>query len=112
MPGVNILHSEAVKEWGFHPTVLVVGIVIAAVILGRYFFSNYRWLTIEDVLLAIAEALIIVSVITIYSGAIVPEDGDTIRYKVTIDADVSMTEFYEKYEIISQDGKIFTVEEK
>lgn len=33
-------------------------------------------------------------------------------YKVTIDESVSMVEFYERYEIIDQDGLIFTVYEK
>ena len=34
------------------------------------------------------------------------------EYKVTIDESVSMTEFYEKYEVIDQEGLIFTVKEK
>lgn len=34
------------------------------------------------------------------------------QYKVTISDEVSMTEFYEHYEVIEQDGKIFTVREK
>ena len=37
---------------------------------------------------------------------------DHIEYKVTISDDVSLTEFYEKYEIIEQDGKIYTVKER
>ena len=34
------------------------------------------------------------------------------QYQVTISDEVSMTEFYEHYEVIEQDGKIFTVREK
>lgn len=34
------------------------------------------------------------------------------QYKVTISDEVSMTEFYKHYEVIEQDGKIFTVKEK
>lgn len=34
------------------------------------------------------------------------------QYKVTISDEVPMTEFLERYEIIEQDGKIFTVIEK
>jgi hypothetical protein len=34
------------------------------------------------------------------------------QYKITISDEVSMTEFYEHYEVIEQDGKIFTVREK
>ena len=35
-----------------------------------------------------------------------------IKYKVTISEEVSMTEFYEKYEIIDVDGAIYTIREK
>ena len=31
------------------------------------------------------------------------------KYKVTIDDTVSLNEFYEKYEIIDQEGKIYTI---
>ena len=34
------------------------------------------------------------------------------QYKVVIDDSVSMNEFIEKYEIIDQEGKIYTVREK
>lgn len=34
------------------------------------------------------------------------------QYKVTINDSVSMTEFLDKYEIIDQDGKIYTVRER
>ena len=35
-----------------------------------------------------------------------------IQYKVTIDETVSMVEFMDKYEIIDQEGKIYTVRER
>ncbi len=34
------------------------------------------------------------------------------EYKVTISDEVSMNEFYERYEVIEQDGKIYTVRER
>ena len=34
------------------------------------------------------------------------------EYKVTISDEVSLNEFYERYEVIKQEGKIFTVREK
>ena len=34
------------------------------------------------------------------------------HYKVLISDEVSMNEFYDKYEIIEQDGKIFEIKEK
>ena len=40
-----------------------------------------------------------------------PTDYET-HYKVLISDEVSMNEFYNKYEIIEQDGKIFEIKEK
>jgi hypothetical protein len=34
------------------------------------------------------------------------------QYKVTVSEEVSMVEFLDKYEIIEQEGKIFTIREK
>jgi nucleoside permease NupC len=47
----------------------------------------------------------------------VPTEHDTdvvdhIEYKVTIDDSVSMNEFLDKYEILDQEGKIYTVKER
>ena len=36
----------------------------------------------------------------------------TTEYKVTISNEVLMNEFNEKYEIVSQDGKIYTIRER
>lgn len=48
------------------------------------------------------------------AGAVMFETPTTheTQYKVTISDEVSMTDFYEHYEVIEQDGKIFTVREK
>ena len=37
---------------------------------------------------------------------------DYIEYTVTIDDSVSMTDFLDKYEILDQEGKIYTVKER
>ena len=36
----------------------------------------------------------------------------TTEYQVTISDDISLTEFYNRYDIIKQEGKIFTIQEK
>ena len=38
--------------------------------------------------------------------------GKETHYKVTIDDSVSMNEFLDKYEILDQEGKIYTVKER
>ena len=45
-------------------------------------------------------------------GAIIQPVNYETRYKVIIDDSISMIEFYEKYEVIEQEGLIFTVKER
>jgi hypothetical protein len=50
-------------------------------------------------------------VLTVYNNV----DGyNTIRteYQVTVDSSVSFQEFFEKYEVVSADGYVYTVIEK
>lgn len=44
----------------------------------------------------------------LFSEMVEPE----IAYKVTVEDSVSMNEFYEKYEILDIDGKIYTIKER
>lgn len=37
---------------------------------------------------------------------------DHIEYRVLIDESVSMTEFFDKYEVIDKDGRIYTIKER
>ena len=69
-------------EWGLIPATLILGIV-GGIILG-YLFGQ------------LCET---------------PISYET-HYKVTIDDSVSMTEFLDKYEILDQEGKIYTVKER
>lgn len=46
-------------------------------------------------------------------GGLISEMVDPeIAYKVTVGDSVSMNEFYEKYEILDVDGKIYTIKER
>jgi hypothetical protein len=40
------------------------------------------------------------------------DELDYIKYQVTISDEVSLNDFMDKYEILDQDGKIYTVKEK
>ena len=39
-------------------------------------------------------------------------EKEIVQYKVTIDETVSFVEFHKKYEIIDQEGEIYTIQEK
>lgn len=51
-------------------------------------------------------------ILGITTTSIKSKEIDYIEYKVTIDESVSMVEFYQRYEILSQEGKIYTIKEK
>lgn len=63
--------------------------------------------------LSVIFGIVISLFITILVGAMTasPTAYET-QYKVTIDDSVSMNEFNEKYEVISQEGKIYTIRER
>ena len=109
MTGVEILSQEVVHNSMF-PNWLIG--VFAIVALGCFMYLlmcndfNLKQFLILSIIfvLSLASALI---------GNIKNKNSiDHIEYKVTISDEVSLTEFNEKYEILEQDGKIYTVKER
>ena len=92
---------------------LIVTVLIGAVVgffIGRMEFEEFEG-TLIGALLGL--------VLSLFVGALFgrlfeypPVTETTIRYEVTIDDSVSLTEFYEHYNVIEQRDKIFVVEEK
>ena len=116
MQGVEILtSSQIVTEWttnwtGFWITTIVVFAILLTIGILKYIETYSVGEIIGYGFIGVAFGLI--------GGALfgqvllsTPAEYE-IRYKVTISDQVSMTEFYEHYEVIDQDGKIFTVREK
>lgn len=62
------------------------------------------------------EEPVVIALISIFSFCVTfcifIEPTGEYNYKVTIDDTVSLNEFYEKYEIIDQEGKIYTIKFK
>ena len=117
MEGVRILASEegaiAWETWNWQAFLIAVGsFFVIGLILGISFGgldNDFK------------EGLIIFLVL-FFAGSIIfgllagfgfksEPTAYEIQYKVIIDDDVSMNEFYEHYEVIDQEGKIFTVRE-
>lgn len=116
MTGVEILtSSEVAVEWAFNWTLFwIVGGIILVIftIVGIWFWANddYDW-GIIPILFIVGMVFGILFGCMVGNGIGKPIEYTT-EYKVTISDEVSMTEFYEHYKVISQDGKIFTVREK
>ena len=92
--------------------------ITAMIILGVFVVFGVIIAIQDDDYSAIALTVIIGVFVGFVAGAFTGEiifptttDNET-QYKVTISDEVPMTEFFEHYEVIEQDGKIFTVREK
>ena len=116
MNGVEILSSATIYEtevyWWPIPLFASIGLVIGLCLsikewIDYGFDAEYIfWILALTVVLGFAGCL----------GVIMSEHEtdtvDHIEYKVTIDDSVSMNEFLDKYEILDQEGKIYTVKER
>lgn len=114
MSGVEILASEQVGigyDLSSATIATMIFTIIICIVIGLYFFINDG--DFANVLGMSAIGIML----SLLLGGVVQEltkkpSGYEIQYKITISDEVKMNDFYEKYEIINQDGKIFTVREK
>jgi hypothetical protein len=110
MNGVEILSSETIyntilPEWcGF---IAIMGMVAFCICVGVFSSTRKIGLTVSSCVLVVVS--VIVMILSLSSNRI---DINHIEYKVTIDDSVSMNEFLDKYEILDQEGKIYTVKER
>lgn len=116
MTGIEILTSaQVVSEAAFNLTAfwITFGIVFGIFVIvgiGEWIFDVCEWAVIPAFAVL---GLFASGLLGAMSGAIfeIPTAYET-EYKVTISDEVSMNDFYERYEVIDQDGKIFTVRER
>ncbi len=111
MDGVEILAAEEIvteltSNWWIAGVFWLVIVIIAGIV--GFCESDYFGIMLG----CLAGALIgILPWMLVAAITSTPVSYET-HYKVTIDDSVSMTEFMGKYEIIDQDGKIYTVRER
>lgn len=86
-------------------------------IAGGLFFgillSIWMGLATKSVIGGLVAFLVLGALFGILLGVSVEEYTDTVStYKVTISDEIKLNEFYERYEILDQEGKIFTIKER
>lgn len=115
MNGIEILSTTEVATttaWNTTACAIAFWITMAICIgFGIYFsITDYDW---SWFLLAAIFGVLLSLLMMAFVGYITeyPTAYET-QYKVTIDDNVSMNEFNEKYEIVSQEGKIYTIRER
>ena len=110
MTGVEVLAAQDVitaYEWSWMIYLCAIAIITIIMVIIS-FFSPGR-LGIEDVIVGAIGGLIFGALLGILPAShIIPSEYET-QYKVTISDEVSMNEFVAKYEILSQEGRIYTV---
>lgn len=115
MAGVEILAMEEVAtEFTFNwvASLITLGIILAIYILIGFLISKKTddWKNLKI-------GIIVGSILGVFFGAAmgfafeIPVEFDN-KYKVIISDEVSMNDFFEKYEIIDTEGKIYTVVER
>ena len=116
MTGVEILSQKIIYEtevcWW------IIGLIAGIAFLIGLGISIYQWVVwgFDASLIPYTLLLTIACAWFGFMGVIIFEHEtdtvDYVEYKVTIDDSVSMNEFLDKYEILDQEGKIYTVKEK
>ena len=105
MNGIEVLNQSFIcKEFPWWLLILVLIFLIVGVFC--MFGDNFK-----TKLVGILSSTI--CLICLVCGIIIAnQPSDIKQYQVTIDDEVSMIEFYEKYEVINVEGKIWTIREK
>ena len=110
MTGVEILSSETIYNTFLPEWCLSLGVICACIFIYvtiQLFANCYDVAPWISLVVAIA-----FTVVAILSGIPNKNNVDHVEHKVTIDDSVSMNEFIDKYEILDQEGKIYTVKER
>ena len=105
LQGVEILSQEVIPITELNNFILLFGWIIAIIL--------FIAITIKvDTTLGISIYFLIFTISLGLSNCILQKTSEYTQYKVTISDTVNFVEFNEKYEIISQDGKIYTIKER
>ena len=86
------------------------GLIVAflGLLASLIFFDNYFTKTGITLLLV----SLVVGAASLIAGFCMPQEFSHIQYKVSVDEEVSLIDFTNQYEIINQEGLIFTIKEK
>lgn len=106
MEGVEILAEKAVY---FYKPNWLLGLFVFAVICIIGLIISIR--ESEEIFLIFGVMTGLVGGLISLGFSATPTKVDYIEYKVTVSESVSLSEFTEKYSIINQEGKIYTIKE-
>ncbi len=113
MNGVEILNQTIIYEIEYNFATLIISIIVWAIIVCIVCaIESQHWF---DGLMGLITGAIIGLFIGGFLCGVTSKETDEIdyiKYQVTVSDEVSLNEFIDKYEILDQEGKIYTVKEK
>lgn len=107
MDGVTILTTYAQRLMSGSDLLWLIGIIIVIAGLSAMLLSS----GVDDLRVVVAVLCLMVCLGSMLYGFICFIEVSHIEHKVAIDDTVNFNEFIEHYEILHQDGKLFTVKE-
>lgn len=115
MTGVEILASSEVAatvEFNWVAFWIVVGVMFVIFLsVGIVLYASYG--NSSDIIIGTIAGVVLGCVFgAVFGSGLSTTTSYETQYKVTISDEVSMNEFLERYEIIDQEGKIYTVRER
>ena len=108
--GVQVLSQEAIYSAGLKPVgtaILTVVVLLISFLVMAIKDENF-YIFVCGVFISLFLGVVSGFIFALTTG----EPTGRYEYKVLIDDSVSMTEFYEKYDLISVDGQIYTIRDK
>lgn len=112
MTGVEVLaYQEIAVSWSFSWGIyflVFAAITVGMTLLGIFMMGTYA----EDIIISLIVGCIFGALIGIVPASLMFPDEYETQYKVIISDEVSMNDFLSEYEIIDQEGKIYTVRER
>lgn len=108
--GITVYNVIPVYEYLFSPGLTLLFLVLAVIsLLCILIFVNYK----NDFPSFLSLTCSVIFFILFFIGLCAhTKEIDYNKYVVTIDDTVSMTEFYDNYKVLSQDGLLYTIVER
>ena len=110
MTGIEVLSQEPIMDNGWATPCIIILLILSVV--GSVILGFVTKDVISAFLFMIPFSLVSLFITSFVSMITAQPIEGKYTYKVTIDENVSMVEFYDRYEVVDQEGKIFTIKER
>lgn len=110
--GITVLSQEVIYDFVYDYSPIGWGAIIAVIIGFVFFFimTQDGWASLAVGILCSFLGVLIGLLIVEHNYEKIPTERN--QYKVLIEDGVQMTDFYERFDVIEQDGEIWVIEDK